>query len=151
MKPGRTLRSSTMKATGWVASDRGRAHSPALPCLVVVRRHDAGVQLDVAAEIVTVGDAIEIRADLRLGGKAFGPGPLLLKLRPERIRVHDGLDVAPRARVAVLVLRSADADADADAEHVATQPELAAFIQHIKTGNAGFRRSRRPPSRRHQR
>jgi hypothetical protein len=105
--------------------------------------------LDVAAEIVTVGDVIEIRADLRLGGKAFGPGPLLLKLRPERIRVHDGLDVAPRARVAVLVLRSADADADA--EHVATQPELAAFIQHIKTGNAGFRRSRRPPSRRHQR
>jgi hypothetical protein len=149
MKPGRTLRSSTMKATGWVASDRDRAHSPALPCLVVVRRHDAGVQLDVAAEIVTVGDVIEIRADLRLGGKAFGPGPLLLKLRPERIRVHDGLDVAPRARVAVLVLRSADADAGL--EHAATQPELAAFIQHIKTGNAGFQRSRRPPSRRHQR
>jgi hypothetical protein len=41
------------------------------------------------------------------------------------------LGVPPRARVAVLVPRSADA------EHVATQPEVVVFIQHIETGEAG--------------
>ena len=67
------------------------------------------VELDVAAQVEAVGDVVDVAQDLRLGGVALGPVPLLLELVGERVRVVQALDVAARARVAVPVPGAADA------------------------------------------
>ena len=59
------------------------------------------VQLDVRPQAELVRDVVEVPQDLRLRRVPLAPGPLLLKLGGEGVRVVLGLDVAPRPRVAV--------------------------------------------------
>ena len=57
----------------------------------------AGGELDVPAQVETVGDVVKVAQDLWLGRVALGPRPLLLQLLGELVGVLHALDVAARA------------------------------------------------------
>ena len=103
-----------------------------LPEVAVVlehRRRDAGVELDVAAEVETVGDVLEVGEDLGLLGELAAPTPLLEQLAGEREAVDVALGVAAGAGVAIPIPGAADAAAgfvDLDGEaHFVSQPPAA--------------------------
>ena len=73
------------------------------------RRRDAGVELDVAAQVEAIGDVVDVVQDLRLGGVALGPLPFLLQLVGEGVGILQALDVAARAGIAVPEPGAADA------------------------------------------
>ena len=77
--------------------------------LVPHRGVDPGGEDDVIAEVVTVGDVLEVGEDLGLGRVLLGPLPLLLQLRVEAVRVVRSRDVATGARVTVPVPGATDA------------------------------------------
>ena len=88
---------------------------PGVGGLVEGHGGDAGPEADVAAQVVAVGDVVEVALDLGLGGEVLGPLPLLLELGVEAERVLEARDVAAGARVAVPVPGAADARAPARA------------------------------------
>ena len=63
---------------------------------------------DVATEVEAIGDVLEVPQDLRLGGVALRPGPLL-PARGPGVGVRHALDIAARAGVAVPEPGPADA------------------------------------------
>ena len=69
---------------------------------------DARREVDVAPQVVPLGDELEVSQDLGLGGVLLGPRPLALELGIEAVRVVGGRDVTPSARIAVPVPRAAD-------------------------------------------
>ncbi len=86
------------------------ADLPAFGCLVVDRRRDPGIELDVPAKIELLGDILEILQDLRLAGESLAPGPLFEELLGEPIREHieDALAVAPGSGIAIPVPGTTD-------------------------------------------
>src|SRR5262249_31273750 len=108
---------------------------PAL-CLLVPRRfRHPRLELDVATEVEPVGHVLEVPQDLRLGGVALGPRPLLLQLGRERVAVVHRLDVAARPGVAVPPPRPADAAARREPPD--GQPRRAQPMVRVQAGEAG--------------
>ena len=90
---------------------------------------------DVAAQVVAVGDVVEVALDLGLRGEVLGPHPLLLELGVEAERVLEARDVAARAGIAVP--EPGAADAGALLEHHDAQALLAKDLQRVEAGHAG--------------
>src|SRR5207302_10018390 len=67
---------------------------PTVGGFVVVGVRDASVELDVAAQVETVGDVVEVAQDFGLGRVALGPFPLLPELRRAGVGAVEALDVA---------------------------------------------------------
>src|SRR5262249_56087838 len=81
---------------------------PASRVLTIVGGGDAGVELDVPAQIEYVGDVVEIPLGLGLGGEMLAPVPRVEQLLRERIAVGPAFRIEAGARVAVPVPRSAN-------------------------------------------
>jgi hypothetical protein len=90
---------------------------------------------DVGAETETLGDVPRIAENLRLAGVALRPGPLLLELVRESVRVLHALDVAAGTRVAVPVPRPADVVARLE-DHGA-QPGPPQAMEHVHAPESG--------------
>ncbi|SUF56478.1 Uncharacterised protein [Prescottella equi] len=126
------------------------ADGPAQRLLVEGRGRDAGVELDVAAQIEAIGDVLEVGEDLRLGGVLLAPVPFLLELRGERVRVVHGLDVAAGAGVAVPVPDAADAGRGlegADRQTLLTEPVYRVESRDARADHDDVERSGGPQCR----
>ena len=77
---------------------------------------------------------IQVPEDLGLRRVALAPGPLLLELLGERVRVGHALDVAAGTGVAVPVPGAADVRGGLDAE--SGHAELAQPVEHVEAGRA---------------
>ncbi len=69
---------------------------------------DGGLEPDVTAQVVAVGDVVEVAQDLGLGRVLLRPLPLLFEFRVERVLVVEALDVATGTGVPVPVPGAAD-------------------------------------------
>ena len=98
---------------------KSRRHGPAVGC-----RHlpdiggfiedslvDAGIELNIGAQIETVGDVVGVFQDFRLRRVALAPVPVLLPLVGERIGILHAFDVTAGAGIAVPVPGAPDATA----------------------------------------
>ena len=81
----------------------------AIGALVEHGAFDAGVELDVGAQIEPVRDVVGVFQDFRLRRVALAPVPFLLQFVGERIGILHAFDVAARAGIAVPVPGAADA------------------------------------------
>ena len=108
---------------------------PGVGGLVEGHGGDAGLEADVAAQVVAVGDVVEVALDLGLGGEVLAPLPLLLELRVEPERVLEARDVAARAGVAVPVPGAAHARRPLEHHHA--EAALAQHLQGVEAGHAG--------------
>lgn len=108
---------------------------PAVALLIEHGAGDPGIQLHVVAQFEAVGHVVDVAQDLRLGGVALGPVPLLLQLLIELIGVFHALDVATRARVAIP--EPGAADAAAGLEHPRREPQTPQPEQHVQAGEPG--------------
>ncbi len=89
-------------------------------------------ELDVAAEVVSVGDVFEVVPDLLLRRIPLRPLPFLPKLLVERERVYIAVRVAPRPRIPVPIPRSSDALPGF--ENPRRKPEvIPQAVEHIKS------------------
>ena len=86
-----------------------RVDLPAMRALVVDRRGDPRLQLDVPAQVKLVRDIIEVALVLRLAGIMFFPVPFLQEFLREGIAVGVTLRVEARARVAIPIPGAAHA------------------------------------------
>src|SRR3989454_3666642 len=112
-----------------------RVDLPAMRALVVDRRGDPRMQLDVSAQVKLVGDIIEVALVLRLAGILFFPVPFLQEFLREGIAVGVALRVEARARVAIPIPGAAHATPrlkDPDREPTFPQP-----VQRIESGHPG--------------
>src|SRR6266851_3182212 len=108
---------------------------PAMLLLVVDRRGDSGMELDVAAQVELVRDVIEVTLVLRLTGKMLLPVPFLQQFLRERISVGFTLGIEAAARVAVPIPGAAHAAAILVEPH--REAELAQAVHLIQAGNPG--------------
>src|SRR5271163_651164 len=112
-----------------------QANLPLVRRLIESRRVNAGVELDVAAQVEFVRDEIQIALGLGLRGKMLLPIPLLQEFLGKRIAVAVALGIEARAGVAIPVPGAAHAAAiliDAYRE-----PGLAQAVELIQPRNAG--------------
>ena len=110
-------------------------HRPRRVVLVERHRGDVGVEPDVAAQVQPIGDEVEVRLDLGLGGHRLRPHPLLLDLVGEAVGVLDALDVA--ARTGIPVEQPGAADLVGPLDDDGPQAELSQPVQCIETGEPG--------------
>ena len=96
---------------------------------------DAGVELNVLAQIETIGNVVGVAKDFRLRRVFFRPVPLLIEFFGERKGILHALDVAARAGIAVPVPGAADAAAGLIDPRVEAEP--AQPMQHVHAGEAG--------------
>jgi taurine dioxygenase len=96
---------------------------------------DTGRESDVAAEVVAVGDVVQVPLDLGLGGELFAPHPLLFELGIEPERVLEARDVAPRPRVAIPVPRTAHGRSPLEDDD--PEPPLSQHLQGVEPRHAG--------------
>jgi hypothetical protein len=81
---------------------------------------DLGLELDVAAQVETVGDVVGVAQDLGLGGVTLRPLPFLLQFGRELVGILDAFDVAARAGIAVPVPGAAEVLAGLEHPHPKT-------------------------------
>ena len=74
-----------------------------------MRRLDPRLELDIAAEVETVGDVVYVLEDLGLRCITLFPFPFLLQFLGEMIGIFQTLDVTARSRISIPVSRPADA------------------------------------------
>ena len=72
---------------------------------------DAGIELNIGAQIETVGDVVGVFQNFRLRRVALTPVPVLLQLVGERIGILHAFDVTAGAWIAVPVPGASDATA----------------------------------------
>ena len=125
---------SADEEAGLIAIALVGADRPGLRFLVPVRLVDRGVELDVAAQIVAIGEVERIGQDFGLGGVTLGPVPFLIEFVVPRHRIVHRRHVAARARITVPVPGSADIAAALD--HQRRQPQLAQLDQHVHAAKA---------------
>ena len=77
--------------------------------LVEYGRDNAGIEHNIAAQVVTVGNVVDVAQDFRLRAIALRPMPFLLQVRIERVGIFQTLDVAAAARITIPVPGAADA------------------------------------------
>ncbi len=83
-------------------------HAPDIRRLIVMRGSHAGVEADVALQVETVGDMIEITQDLRRSGITLRPFPFPHQLIGERVTVGMAFRIAACPGIAVPVPGAAD-------------------------------------------
>ena len=93
------------------------------------------LEADVAAQVESIGHVVGVGEDLRLGGVALGPVPLLLQLGGERVGVVHRLDVATGTRVAVPPPGPTHVGRGFDHLHV--EPLVPEAVQQVHAGEAG--------------
>ena len=108
---------------------------PAIGLLVVDRRGDVRIELDVLAQVEFIGDIIEVLFVLRLTGIMFFPVPFLQQFLRPRIAVGFTLGIEAAAGVAVPIPGAAHAAAILVAAH--REPELPETVQLIQAGHPG--------------
>ena len=81
---------------------------PTFRFIVVVRTRDAGIELDIAPQIESIRDMIQIFQDLRLRRVTFGPLPLLFELWIEGIGIGHTFGIATCPGVAIPVPSTTD-------------------------------------------
>src|SRR5262245_52902191 len=112
-----------------------RLDLPAMRALVVDRRGDPRIELDVPAQVKLVRDIIEVALVLRLAGIMFFPVPLLQEFLREGIAVSVTLRVEAGAWVAIPIPGAADATPRLVDPH--REPELTQTVQLVHPGHAG--------------
>ena len=112
----------------------GRDRPPARS-VVPRRAGHPGLEADVAAQVVAIGDVLQVTQDLALGRVALAPLPLLLELGVEAVAVVETLDVAACPRVPVPVPRAADVVGRLEGDCV--DAELSAAVDQVQAGHAG--------------
>src|SRR5690606_10724735 len=109
-------------------------HRPSAGPVVVGGGADTGEEVVGRAQVVAVGDMLDVAQDLLLRGEPFGPGPFLLQLLVERVGVVDALDIAAGAGIAVVVPGAADAFGGFESVHA--HAEAAQFVHRVQAGDA---------------
>src|SRR3954469_4995547 len=108
---------------------------PAVRILVIDRGADAPVEADVAAQIESIGDEVEIAAGLRLGGEFLRPVPFVDQFLRPAVGIAVALRIEARAGIAVPV--PGPADAVGSLEGADRQAQLADAVQRVEAGDAG--------------
>src|SRR5215831_8365680 len=80
---------------------RFRADMPAICRFVVMRRRNAGPELNVAFQVELVGYEIQVAQNFRLARIAFGPFPFPHQLEGKRVPVDMTFRVAPCTGVVI--------------------------------------------------
>ena len=111
------------------------AHRPQPRVLVPISLGDAGLETDVAQQVIALGRVADVGLDLALLGVALGPLPFLLQIFGPRIAVLQALDVAARTGVAVPVPGAADIIAGLEGH--GRQAQAAQAVQHVQAGETG--------------
>ena len=78
-----------------------RLDMPSALALVVNRRRDAGIELNVPAQVKLIRYIIQVALVFRLAGKMLFPVPFLQEFFRERVPIGVALGVETAARVAV--------------------------------------------------
>ena len=113
---------------------RAQFDAPHRRALVPSGALDARGELDVSAQVMPVGDMVQVLEDLGLCRVLLGPLPLLVEFGIEAVGVVDALDVAARTGVAVPVPRASDVVGRLeDAERKA---EFSEAMDRIEAGEA---------------
>ena len=112
-----------------------RPHRPEPAPFVPGQPVHRGVEPDVLAKVVAVGEVQGVLQDLRLGGVALAPVPRLVGLRVPRHRIVHRGHVAAATRVAVPVPGPADVAAALDDQD--RHAQLAQLPQHVHAGEPG--------------
>jgi hypothetical protein len=112
-----------------------RAQLPALDRRIPASSRHARTKIDVAAQIVALGDELDVAQDLRLGRVLLGPGPGVLQLRIEAVRVVGGRNIAARPRIAIPVPGASDVVGGL--EHAGREAKLPQAVQHVEPGKSG--------------
>src|SRR5262245_31217635 len=102
--------------------------------LLEARPSDAGIELDIAAQVEAFRHVPRVGQELRLGRVALAPVPFLLRRWVELIGVLHALHVAARAGIAVPVPGAPDIATRLEDAHVKAQ--AAQTVQHVETGKA---------------
>ena len=102
--------------------------------LLIVRRRDPALELDVTAQVELVGDIVQISLSLGLASEMLLPVPFLQKLLREGIAVGPALRIKAGAGIAVPVPSAADGGAGLEHSHLET--ELAQLVELVEPGNA---------------
>ena len=100
-----------------------------------MRRRDAALELDVAAQVELVGDMVEIAQRFRLRGEVLLPVPFLEQFGREREPVGPALGIEAGAGVAVPVPSAADPGAGL--EHPRPEAEFAQLVKLVKPRHPG--------------
>jgi len=103
--------------------------------LVVDRRGDARIELDVPAQVKLVRYIIEVALVLRLAGIMLFPVPFLQEFLRERISVGVTFGVERASRIAILIPGAAHSTTILEGPH--REPELTQTVQLIQPGNPG--------------
>ena len=111
-----------------------RLKRPEARFAVEMRRADARVQLDVAAQVEPVRHMVHIGEDRGLGAVTLGPAPVLLQIFREGIGVFHALDVAAATRIAVPVPGAADAVAGLEGAY--PEPGFPQPVDGVKAADA---------------
>ncbi len=124
--------STTYFAVTVLPSDVATCHK--FGALVEGRPIDAGIELNIAAQIKTVGDVVGVFQNLRLRRVALAPVPFLLQFVGKRIGILHAFDIAARAGVTVPVPGAADVATlliDPHGKSLPAQP-----VQHVHSRKA---------------
>ena len=125
-----------------------RLHETQRPEVVLVVQHragDLGVEDEVLADVHDLGRAVDVPQDVRLGGEALRPVPLLHELVVPEVAVDLALGVGAAPRVAVVVPDAADVVRPLDPEHPVAH--LAQPVRLVQAADARHRsRRRRSPA-----
>src|SRR6267143_4794528 len=112
-----------------------RLDLPAILALVVDRRGDACIALDVPAQVKLIRNIIEVAFILRLTRIMFFPVPLLQEFLRERIPVGITLGVEARPGVAVPIPGAAHATSLLEGPN--REPKLTQTVQRIESCHPG--------------
>ncbi len=110
-------------------------HGPAPAVLVIDGGCHPRLQLDVGAQVKTVGHMVEVGEQLGLGGVALGPRPRGVELGREGVAVLLALDIHARAGIAVPIPGAADAGTGF--VDPGRNAELAQPVQQVETREPG--------------
>ena len=98
------------------------------------RLNDAGVEVDIPAQVISVGDVVGVFQEFGLRRVALRPLPFPLQRFVEGEGVFLALDIDPRARIAVPEPGAADARARLD--DTCGEAKAPQAMQHVEAGKA---------------
>jgi len=108
---------------------------PAARVLLIMRRRDAALELDVAAQVELVGNMVQIALGLGLTSEMLLPVPFLQEFLRKGVAIGPALRIEACAGIAVPVPGAADAGAGLEHPHL--EAEFTQLIELLEPGNAG--------------
>ena len=112
-----------------------QCHGPAACLFIPARRLHARLELDIAAQIVFIGDQVQIAFGFRLRREMLGPMPFLQQILVEGIAIRIAFRIEAAARIAVPIPGAANTRACF--KHARLHAQLAQPDQLIEPGHAG--------------